>query len=131
MALTADTGCGYFHGHILGALHKAHRIIWLLATKEWPKEQIDHINGNRSDNRICNLRDASSGENGRNRKRQNDNKTGVSGVTWSNAHLKWRARIHVNGKRLHLGYYENIEDAIAVRKEAEAKYGYHPNHGRD
>ena len=118
---------------ILGKSRIAHRIAWFMYYGEWPEDQIDHINGDATDNRIENLRDVSSLENGHNRARFDRNNTGVTGVSIDKKvkHKKFRARIHVNGKPIFLGYYETLEEAAAARKAADIEYGYHENHGRE
>lgn len=129
-ALRCDNGCGYRRGSLLGKLQCAHRVAWLITYGEWPKGEIDHINGNRSDNRIANLRCVSHAENGRNQKRSSTNTSGVTGVHWYAALGKWQAHITVNGKLKPLGYFADIHDAIAARKAAEVDHGFHENHGR-
>lgn len=95
----------------------------------WP-DFIDHINGDKADNRITNLRSIVKQENHRNMKRFSSSSTGVTGVTRHHQTNKWRAYITVNQKQLSLGCFERIDDAIAARKAAEAAHGFHPNHGR-
>lgn len=107
-----------------------HRIIWLIVTGDWPKEEIDHINGVRDDNRWDNLRQATGTENRKNSKRYKNNTSGVTGVYWKKAISKWVAYIVVNNKMLHLGSFANKVDAIAKRKKMEIKYNFHANHGR-
>lgn len=121
----ALSGRGYRNIRIEGKYYLAHRLIWKLLYGEDP-EEIDHINGNRSDNRITNLRSVCHYENMRNRKRGSDNTSGVMGVSWHKVNSKWRARI---GEEL-LGDFDKFEDAVAARKQAEKELGYHPNHGR-
>lgn len=84
--------------------------------------QVDHIGGEdtRNDNRKKNLRFSTPSQNARNRKKNIRNKSGVTGV--SKKKDKWFATICVNGNKIGLGYFQNIEDAIKVRKEAEEKY---------
>ena len=122
---------GYLHGAIFRKTYQAHRIAWLISYGRWPVDQIDHENGVRSDNRLCNLREASNKENSTNLGVRRDNKTGVTGVFWYKNKEKWVAQISLDKKIKNLGYYENFKDAFEVRKEAERKYGYHPNHGSD
>jgi len=111
-------------------IYFAHRLVWLYVTGNWPENEIDHINGNKSDNRFNNLRDVKPLENQRNRKRPIDNTSGCIGVNWHKTNKAWQAKITVQGKTLFLGLYHDINDAIKSRKEAEAKYGFHINHGR-
>ncbi len=98
---------------------------------EWPRDQIDHINGVRTDNRIGNLRSVTSRENSRNLKLPTNNTSGRIGVMWSGRDSKWLAVIQVDGGKKHLGYFDNFEDASNARKAAELKYDFHENHGRD
>lgn len=128
-AFTSDNGDGYKQGCILGTPYKAHRVIWAIVYGEWVDE-VDHIEGIRDDNRITQLRDGSNGENRKNVKLPLSNTSGVIGVSWAKNVKKWNAYIHINGKRVNLGYFENFNEAVSVRKEAEVKHGYHPNHGR-
>jgi hypothetical protein len=107
-----------------------HRVAWLLVYKEWPSNHVDHINGNRSDNRIENLRVATNQENSKNSKRHKGNTSGVTGVYWSKRANKWQAYICVDGKQTYLGVFKYLEDAERARKDAEVKYGFHKNHGR-
>lgn len=129
-ALIATNNQGYRWGTIFDKNYRAHRVLWAIVHGDWPSGHIDHINGNRSDNRIINLRDISREENCRNAKRYRNNGSGVQGVGWCKQSGKWRARIRVGGKQISLGKFESLEDAAAVRKVAERRYGYHPNHGR-
>ncbi len=120
-------GWGYVQFQYQGQTYKAHRVIWLCIHGCWPGE-LDHINGNRADNRIENLREVTRQENLRNQKVRINSSTGVMGVTRDGK--KWRARIRVNGKFIHLGYFDAMEGAVAARKAADIKYGFHENHGR-
>lgn len=109
--------------------YKAHRLAWLYIYGHFPKYQIDHINQKKDDNRICNLRDVTVLENGRNRKISNNNTSRIQGVSWNKGSNKWQAGIMINQKAYNLGTFKNKEDAIKARKEAEIKYGFHKNHG--
>jgi hypothetical protein len=123
------SGRQYLQVMIGGKLYQAHRLIWLLVYGEWPRQHIDHIDGNGLNNRIENLRDVSQTENNRNRRNQSNNKTGICGVYWYTRGKKWRAEIKVGGKQIHLGYFTDKAEAAAARKAAEQKYNFHPNHG--
>lgn len=107
-----------------------HRVAWLLTNKEWPSGEIDHINGDRSDNRIENLRIVSSQQNSKNAKRHKGNSSGVTGVYWNKRAKKWQAYICIDGKQTYLGIFDVLGDAKTARKEAEVEYKYHKNHGR-
>lgn len=130
-AFTSSNPGGYLHGALLGHRVLAHRIAWAIHHGAWPCKQIDHINGVRSDNRIENLRDVTWSENQRNVKRKSTNTSGVTGVSWFKELGKWRADICINGKNYYLGSFSSKRDAVSAREEANEKYGYHVNHGRE
>ena len=121
---------GYYRMVLLGKRYKSHRVAWAMHTGDWPSNQIDHINGDKVDNRIENLREATQTENSRNMKIPTTNTSGVIGVSWDKKARRWRAGITAAGKQVYLGTFESFDDAVAARKAAEVKYGYHPNHGR-
>jgi hypothetical protein len=101
-------------------LYMVHRVIWLMMTGAWPKADIDHIDGDILNNRWTNLRDVPTQLNCQNQRRaQRNNKSGLLGVTWSGQHGKWRARIHVDGKKRHLGLFQTKEEAHECYLEAK------------
>ena len=110
-ALTAPDNKGYLHGNIFGRKFRAHTIVWAICTGSWPENFIDHINLNKSDNRIENLRDATGSQNQFNHRLRSDNTSGFKGVAWCKRDKKWKASIRVYGKNKSLGYYDNPEDA--------------------
>lgn len=120
---------GYLQISVNGKRHLAHRLAWLYVYGEWPN-QIDHINGDRLDNRIPNLRDVNSLENAKNQKKYKNNKSGVIGVGWNKRACKWRARITVDGYTKELGSFSKKEDAKKARSKAEKELNFHENHGR-
>jgi len=124
--LTGITDRGYGRVKIDGKTHKLHRLAWLYMHGSLPLE-IDHINGKRADNRAANLRSVSRSENQKNMSLSRHNKSGVSGVTWDKREQRFKARI---GRKLFLGTFDNLFDAVCIRKSAELKHGYHENHGR-
>lgn len=110
-------GLGYIVIQFRGRLLQAHRLIWLLQTGMWPRDDIDHVNGIRSDNRWANLRAATPGENCRNRRIDRRNKSGVKGVCRVGG--KWRAQITVNYQVIILGHFDDKREAAVVRRAAE------------
>lgn len=130
-ALACVHSDGYRKGRLHRKLLRAHRVAWAIHHGRWPALDLDHINGDRSDNRISNLRQVTRSENQRNMRLPSDNKSGVIGVYWSTARQKWVAEIRdADGKKKHLGVFEDLKAAADVRKAAEAEHGYHKNHGR-
>mgnify|MGYP003321531520 CR=1 FL=1 len=118
--------------NLLNKKYMEHRVIWALYYKEWPSKGlvIDHINGDPFDNRIHNLRLVTIRENAMNTKLSSKNKSGVTGVSLHGGG-KWQSKITSNGKSYYLGLFSNFDDAVKARKQAETKYGFHENHGRD
>lgn len=105
------------------ARFKAHRLAWFYVYGVWPKRLIDHINGDPTDNRIENLREATMRENMYNqRDAHKHNKTGVLGVQWRPTRNKFRARIVVAGKEIHLGHFDTVETAQAAYLEAKRRH---------
>jgi hypothetical protein len=129
-ALNCKGNAGYFSGKIFNRSYFAHRVAWAIYLGAWPECQIDHINGNKLDNRIENLRSATNQENGKNRTIGITNTSGTIGVYWNVSKSKWSAQIHKNGKQKHIGNFKNKDNAISARAKASAEYGYHANHGR-
>lgn len=119
---------GYIRAPFDGVFHPIHRMAWLYVYGVYPEGEIDHINGEKSDNRITNLRDVSHACNGRNQKKSKSNTSGFMGV--SKSHGKWIAFITVNRERIWLGRFRDKSDAVKARREAEKEYGFHENHGR-
>lgn len=113
---------GYIRISIGDKQYLAHRVAWVLYYGVWPKKQLDHINGDKADNRISNLREATNSENGKNYGFNKSNSSGVKGVSWCKNTGKWRALIKVNHKSKCLGRYDDIKTAAAVRKMAEERY---------
>lgn len=111
---------------VAGVKHEllAHRLAFLMAYGDWPENEVDHINGDRSDNSISNLRHATRSQNAKNIKLRVDNSSGAFGI--SRHQRGWKVRI---GKE-YVGYYACFSRAIDARKAAEFENSYHANHGR-
>lgn len=128
-----EAGCvkftGYRHISLGGKFYQAHRLVWLHVYGSWP-DKIDHIDGDKSNNRINNLRSVTDAENSRNKPISSANTSGCVGVSFSKQSGKWYAYIKTGGKMQSLGFYADIAAAIAARKSAEFSLGFHENHGR-
>lgn len=109
--------CGYRRLRVEGQKYLIHRVIWLLHHGRWPV-LVDHINRDRADNRIENLREVTAAENQWNSGPALSNPSGYPGVQVTKPG-RWVARINDSGKRRHLGTFKNREDAIHARKRAE------------
>lgn len=116
------THTGYIGILIDGKRYLSHRLAWTLYYGQWPSDQIDHINGDKTDNRIHNLRDATNAQNGKNYGFNKSNTSGIKGVSWCKNTGRWRALIKVNHKSKCLGRYDTKEQAAKVRQMAEEKY---------
>lgn len=114
---------GYVRLKIGRREYKAHRLAWLHVHGRWPAGEIDHINGVRDDNRICNLREASRAENAQNvRRARSDNRASVLiGASWDGHLGRWRARIGLGGNRRSLGLFSTEEEAHAAYVAAKAE----------
>lgn len=121
----SDNGLGYAQTNFEGSVKQIHKLI----TPHF-KLTVDHINHKRSDNRMANLRDVSQATQSHNQSKRKDNKSGHCGVLERKGKRgsTWIATIR-KGKRIYLGSFKTLAKAIAVRKAAEVKYGFHPLHG--
>jgi len=134
--LKAGITPGYTHssGYILiradRIQYKAHRLAFLYMTGKFPKDQIDHINHVRNDNRWSNLRESSNKENCKNQTLPRHNSSGALGVCWYKKRKKWVVRIFVDGVSIYLGAFTNKKEAIEKRRMGNIFYGFHPNHGQ-
>ena len=94
---------------------RAHRLAWYLHYGKLPENQIDHIDGNRSNNKIDNLRDVTNQHNQWNR-------VNAKGYVWSKQHKKFMARVRLNGKNIHIGLFDTTEEAHNAYLEAKKIY---------
>lgn len=123
------TNDGYVMVFALGGRYLVHRLAFKMIYNREPVA-CDHINGDRTDNRIGNLREVTNAQNCRNAAVQKRNKVGCPGVLKSKNGQRWYARVTCHGKAHFLGSFDTLDQAIAARKDAQTKLGFHPNHGR-
>jgi hypothetical protein len=117
-------GHPYRYIHIDGRLYRAHRLAWFYTHESWPIHVIDHIDGDGTNNRISNLREATPSENGANRGMQANNTSGFKGVSFDICSRRWRALITVNGRARFLGHFDDPASAhAAYAKAAEQHHG--------
>lgn len=119
---------GYHYVRFAGKCRKISRLVWLMHKGTTP-DRIDHISGEKADDRIANLRDVTQAVNCQNKARQKNNTSGVSGVFMQRG--RWVAQINMSGHKRYLGSFPTVNEARAARKSAEAAYGFHCNHGRE
>jgi hypothetical protein len=113
-------GDGYLQIKVGKRAIRAHRLAWFLGHGVWPDGEIDHINGDRLDNRLCNLRVVDRAGNSQNRmSAHKDSSHGFLGATWNRQHRKWQAKLMARGVRHHLGYFSTPEAAHAAYMEAK------------
>ncbi|MGM8753270.1 HNH endonuclease [Enterobacter chuandaensis] len=124
------SGQGYVNIKLDGHLYKAHRLAWLWEYGAMPDGPLDHINGNRSDNKISNLRLATLSENQHNQGMRADNKSGIKGVSWDSKNKYWRAQIKTNGKLVHIGSFSDVDEARMAMEKARNKFhSVYASHG--
>jgi hypothetical protein len=109
---------GYLVIGISGKKYFAHNLAWLYVYGEFPLRMLDHVNRNRQDNRICNLRIATTKQNNENISLRSHNTSGHRGVTWHKAAKKWMASVTHNKKQIYLGLFEDVKEAALI---AESK----------
>lgn len=111
---------GYWKITVRGRSYYAHRLAWFYVYGVWPAQQMDHIDRDRTNNKLSNLRLANQQNNSANMFRMRQNTSGFKGVRWHKAAKKWIARIKYCGEEIHLGLFVKIEDAVAAY-EAKAR----------
>lgn len=122
---------GYVNINVNGRELKAHRIAMILSDVNLDGLEVDHSNGNRSDNRLSNLSAVTKSSNAKNKRLRKNNVTGIHGVSWAKELGKWRSRISsLNNRHTSLGCFDSFFDACCARKSAEILNNYHENHGR-
>lgn len=112
------------------ALHlMAHRIIWCMEHGHWPNEQIDHIDGDRVNNRLENLRECTHTENQRNMRRSRSNTSGVTGVYWDKKISRWKAEVSLKSRKIYVGVFRDLKEAETAVKAKRAELGFSDRHG--
>lgn len=120
---------GYKRVGINGKHYLQHRLIWIMHGND-PVDFLDHIDGDRLNNRIDNLRPATISENGCNAKLRSDNNSGIKGVFWDKKYMCWCGRVRFKGKSHFIGYFKNKEECAKAVKELRKKlHGDFVNHG--
>ena len=117
---------GYWDIRIKGSVYRAHRLAFLFMDGYLPENDVDHVDRNKLNNSWINLREVSRSCNMRNQKININNKSGVSGVSWYKRGKKWQSSIGIPKKQIHLGFFDNLIDAVKARWNAELKYNF-PN----
>jgi hypothetical protein len=109
--------------------YRTHRLAWALQTGNWPTKGLDHINGNRTDNRWTNLREANDRQNQQNSKLRSDNTIGHKGIYWYRPRSSWRVKIRDGTGREIIKYRKNLEEAIKLAaKLRETHHGEFARH---
>lgn len=116
------SGDGYVRIGLLGSRYRAHRLVWLYVYGRWPNVEIDHINNDRADNRLINLRECTRAQNMLNRRLHKNNTSGFRGVVRDHRTGKWLAQATLGYKTHYLGEFEAIEDAARRHEQFVAEH---------
>lgn len=129
-AFNTRSGNGYLHGALFNKKIFAHRVVYALLYGEWPSKTIDHIDGNRTNNRPSNLRNVEHQTNCRNQPISAANTSGVTGVSFDSNRGVYEAYITVDAGKVSLGRFPTLGEAKDARLAANLQFGFHANHGR-
>jgi hypothetical protein len=122
-AFTATSANGYKTGRFLGEQLYAHRVVWFIVFGEWPRNQIDHLDGNRCNNRKENLRSVTQSVNSKNMRMLKTNSSGFTGVHYCNKDRRFYAGYCVNNKRINVPCDGGLLDAVASLMQARRRNG--------
>lgn len=122
---------GYRMVTIFNRHFAAHRIAWCITHGQWPSEQIDHVNGQRDDNRLSNLRAATHAQNQRNMRISRSNTSGVTGVYWCRRTNRWKAEISLRSRKVYVGVFRDLAAAEAAIRAKRSELGFSDRHGRE
>ncbi len=128
-AIAGSLNKGYRIVGIDGLHHSGHRLAWMYTYGCFPYDEIDHINGDRDDNRIVNLRISTRQENAKNIGKKRNNTSGFNGVAWAKTPQKWVAHITIDKKLIHLGIFKTHLAACYARHQANINHNFSPRHG--
>lgn len=130
LAGAVDHKSGYVTIGFKGKIYRAHTLAWLYMTGEWPSMDIDHRDGDKTNNAFANLRLATKSQNSWNARTVCTSSTGIKGVLYDKKIKKWRAVLSAYGKKVHVGLFKTAEEAAeAVRVRREELHGEFANHG--
>jgi hypothetical protein len=105
------------------------RLVFALWVGRWPEGDVDHIDGDVTNNNPSNLRDVPHADNQRNRRKPTHNTSGVMGVSFNKQRGNWRARVSMDGKEHHVGFFASPDDAVSALRTKREQLGFHANHG--
>ena len=120
---------GYRQITLLGTRYQEHHLAWFYTYGVWPT-QVDHIDQDRTNNRIANLREVTVAENARNRGIPENNTSGAQGVHWDSQKKKWKAEIRMGGRKVYQRFFADFNEAVEAREAKLLDLGFHPNHGK-
>lgn len=126
-----EADSGYRYLSLFGKRYPEHHVVWFWVHGYWPSLQIDHIDQNRSNNALHNLREVTKAENARNRSRRRNTKVEEAGIWYCRKRQRYVSEITVNGKKVYQKTFkaEDINAAIRQRKQKLIELGFHENHG--
>lgn len=126
---TSKKGYSCINIRVLGKGCRAHRLAWIFMTGEEPPAEIDHLDGDATNNTWKNLRDGSRGVNRKNSAMTRRNSSGINGVSWDKTNHKWLVQVGVSGRVRHVGRFASLDDAESAAREVRRELGFTDRHG--